>query len=133
MQEKTKNKLFNILFALFAVLLCAFELIGGDTFGDELTARLVKITVTRLCGGAIFLMLTLKLRYRVFGGHDKRLWRGALLCFPALLVVVNNLPIIGLVSGNATVERTDLLWLFSNVSRSDFMRSSPSAASFSHL
>ena len=112
MQEKTKNKLFNILFALFAVLLCAFELIGGDTFGDELTARLVKITVTRLCGGAIFLMLTLKLRYRVFGGHDKRLWRGALLCFPALLVVVNNLPIIGLVSGNATVERTDLLWLF---------------------
>lgn len=112
MQEKTKNHLFKILFVLFAVLLCAFEFVSVRVFDDELTARLVKITVTRFCGGAIFLMLTLKLKYKVFGGRSRKLVRGALLCFPALLVVVNNLPIIGLVSGNATVERTDLLWLF---------------------
>lgn len=112
MQEKNKNNLFRVLFALFAVLLVVFELIPTEFFGDELTSRLVKITVTRFCGGAIFLLLTLKLKYKVFGGRDKALVKGALLCFPALLVVVNNLPIIGLISGNATVERTDLLWLF---------------------
>lgn len=112
MQEKNKNKIFSVLFAVFAVLLFAFEFIPTGIFGDELTSKLVKITATRFCGGAIFLMLTFKLGYRVFGGRDKALLKGAFLCFPALLVVVNNLPIIGLVSGNATVERTDLLWLF---------------------
>ena len=112
MQEKTKPILFKVLFALLAVVLCAFELMPSGVFADALTARLVKITVTRFCGGAIFLILTLKLKYRVFGGREKRLWHGALICFPALLVVVNNLPIIGLVSGNATVERVDLIWLF---------------------
>lgn len=112
MQEKTKTNLFKILFFLFAVLLCAFEFISASIFNDELTARLFKITVTRFCGAAIFLLLTLKLNYKVFGSRDKALWRGALLCFPALLVVINNLPIIGLVSGNATVERTDLIFLF---------------------
>lgn len=112
MQEKNKNKLFGVLFALFAALLFVFEFLPTEFFGDELTSRLVKITVTRFCGGAIFLILTIRLGYRVFGGRDKALLKGALLCFPALLVVVNNLPIIGLVSGNATVERTDLLWLF---------------------
>ena len=112
MQEKTKPILFKVLFALLAVVLCAFELMLSGVFADALTARLVKITVTRFCGGAIFLILTLKLKYRVFGGREKRLWHGALICFPAFLVVVNNLPIIGLVSGNATVERVDLIWLF---------------------
>ena len=112
MQEKTKNRLFSILFCVFAAALCVFELMPSGLLGDELTARLTKITVTRFCGGAIFLLLTLKLGYKVFGGRDKKLWNGALLCFPALLVVCNNLPIIGLVSGNATVERTDLVWLF---------------------
>ena len=97
MQEKTKHNLFKILFCLFAVLLCAFEFIPARIFEDELTARLAKITLTRFCGGAIFLLLTLKLKYKVFGGQEKKLIYGALICFPALLVVVNNLPIIGLV------------------------------------
>ena len=112
MQEKTKNNLFKLLFLTLAILLCASELLPSSLFGDELTARLAKVTLTRTFGGAIFLMLTLRLGYRVFGGAERRLLVGAAMCLPALLVVVNNLPIIGLLSGNATVERVDLIWLF---------------------
>ena len=71
---------------------------------------LLKSLISRVLGSAVFLFVLLYLRYRVW-----QMPRGvsALAVFlPALAVVVNNLPIIALISGSARVEQTDLIWLF---------------------
>lgn len=115
MSEKNRkklNKVYEMSAVVLALLLVIYELLPFSLSDDELTARLVDIAVTRLLGGLIFLLIVLRVRYRIFGSYEKKCLIGALLCFPALLVVVNNLPIIGLLSGDAYIVRYDLIPLF---------------------
>lgn len=76
---------------------------------DETVQLLTKSTVTRGLGSVIFLALTLFLGFRVCHKPSRGWWMAFL---PCLVVVVNNLPIIALLDGSATVERTELLPLF---------------------
>lgn len=114
MSAKNK-KIDNILTLAFFILcgaLVALELFNISFSDDQITQSLAKNAVSRLLGGVIFLVLIFKMGYRVFGSSKKKHLVGALLCFPALVIVVNNLPIIGLITKNSYVERTDLIPLF---------------------
>ncbi len=111
-KRKTRNRILEGIALLFGILLLVYE-ISGLSFGNDETEKLLfDILISRTLGGIIFLFLCLRVRYRIFGSAEKKCVTGALLCFPALLVVVNNLPIIGLVTGNAYVERFDLFPVF---------------------
>ena len=76
---------------------------------DETVQLLIKSAIIRLLGGVIFTALLINLRYRVFHRPPRRAWT---VWFPCLLVVVNNLPILALLTGAARVDRTALIWLF---------------------
>ena len=76
---------------------------------DPLVHRLAEGTVYRAFGSAVFLFALLYLGYRVWGRGGKGSWR---VFFPALVIAVNNLPIIALISGEARVTNAKLLWLF---------------------
>ena len=76
---------------------------------DVLKNQLLRDVVQRGFGSSIFLCMTLYLGYRLW--HRPSVgWVLAVL--PCLLVVVNNFPIIALVTGDVTVVREDMLGLF---------------------
>ena len=114
MQERTKlkNRIIEISALVLFVALLVLEF-SGVTFGkDEKEAALWNMIIPRLLGGIVFLLLTFRIRYRVFGCGERRCKIGYLLCLPCLLVAVNNFPFIGVLSGNITVTRADIIPLF---------------------
>ncbi len=76
---------------------------------DALENRLLQSLIYRILGSLVFVFVLLYLSYRLW--HKPHLGDLVVL-LPALAVVVNNLPILGLFSGAVWVERTDLIWLF---------------------
>lgn len=94
---------------VFAGLLVAVWLLDPEWSTDAEAQLLWKSTVSRLLGSAVFLFVLLYLRYRIW---RKPQWSGLAVWLPALAVVVNNLPILALLSGSARVDRSDLVWLF---------------------
>ena len=98
-----------ILITLCAIgLLLLWELFGSsltESFGDPFVDKSIGMTVTRLLGSAVFLTIIVFKGYRILNPF-KNLGRKLLPCIPALLVVVNNLPIHPLCAGLARVETT---------------------------
>ena len=76
---------------------------------DETTQLLFKSLVSRLLGSVVFVSLSVYLGYRVFGKPLGGWWKVVL---PCLLVVVNNFPIIGMITGNVQLTRPALVGLF---------------------
>ncbi len=76
---------------------------------DELTQQLCKSLLSRVLGSVVFLSLSFYLNYRVWHRPLRGSWKVLL---PCALVVVNNLPIIALLTKTASVTRTDLIWLY---------------------
>ena len=62
---------------------------------DETMQRLVYMSVTRLLGAAAFLAVLVTLGYRVLNPLQKPLGKAIVFCIPALLVAVNNAPLLG--------------------------------------
>ncbi len=104
-----------------AVILAAAPLLIWLEFGnptlsaDPRLCEIMKMTLTRLVGAAVFLVLLLTEGYRLL--HPARGFKplgGFLLFFlPPLAVAVNNLPLIGLLTGEATISRSSPLdWLW---------------------
>ena len=89
---------FVLAFLLFLHFFPKYE---GDL--DETTAELFEMAVSRLLGGAIFLCLLIFLGYPILS-FRRITARGLLLSLPALLVAVNNFPILGLLTGTVYVE-----------------------------
>lgn len=69
---------------------------------DETDAELVDLAVTRLLCGGIFLCLAVYLGHPLFSPRRTRV-KGILCSLPALLIAVNNFPLIGLISGSVTL------------------------------
>ncbi len=76
---------------------------------DALVQRLAQGTVYRAFGSAVFLSTLFYLGYRVFGRFRTGAWKVFL---PALMISVNNLPILALAGGTARVTKPEWIWLF---------------------
>ncbi|MBO5270674.1 MAG: CPBP family intramembrane metalloprotease [Clostridia bacterium] len=70
---------------------------------DEGFAELLELAVTRLLCGGIFLCLAGFLGYGIFSFRRIPSARALIVLIPAMLVAVNNFPIIGLITGSVTV------------------------------
>jgi len=111
-KKNTTDTVLSILFCFLIAALILFEFLPLTLSQDETVESLIKITASRMLGGAVFLLLIIRMKYHVLGSLKRKHLKGALLCFPALIIVVNNLPIIGLISGNAFLTRKELIPLF---------------------
>ena len=89
-----------IIFAAAPILLW-LELAKPTLTSDPVLAPLINMTLTRLIGAAVFLALLLNEGYRVLNPLQKPFWRSLLFTLPPFLVVVNNMPILSMMWGDA--------------------------------
>ena len=108
--DKRKACIAITLFII--VLLLLYEIVGIEAFSGEISDERLKggidVTVTRLLGGIVFVVLISYSSYRVLDPLKKPFWSSFAFCLPAFAVAVNNLPIYSLVCGYAEV--TSPLW-----------------------
>ncbi len=102
---------------LIAILIAAPLLLylefGKPTLAaDPLLARLINMTLTRGIGAVVFLLLLLSEGYRVMNPFEKPFGKSLLFLLPPLAVVINNMPILSLLWGDAYIVRGEpIFWL----------------------
>ena len=89
-----------------APLLLYLEVAKPTLSSDPVLAPLINMTLTRLIGAAVFLVLLLGEGYRVLNPLQKPFLRSLLFTLPPFLVVVNNMPILSMLWGDAYVVYT---------------------------
>ncbi len=104
-----RDRILRICAIVSAIGFLIYLALSPRLSSDPLTERLAEGTVYRAFGSAVFLSALLYLDYRVFGRCRRGSWKVFL---PALMIAVNNLPLLALASGAASVTKPELLWLF---------------------
>lgn len=101
------------IIAVLVVLLLFFEIGKPKMAEDALFNQILTMTITRYLGAAAFITVLLYSGYRVMNPIQKPFGKALLFCIPAFLVVVNNMPILSLLWGDAYIERpTSYVLLF---------------------
>ncbi|MBQ9080153.1 MAG: CPBP family intramembrane metalloprotease [Clostridia bacterium] len=87
-----------VALAMLAAMV-VFEYLPISYHADEVLSNIIKMTVTRGLGSLMFTIFVFDLGYRVhsFGKIGRKL----LFALPCFAVVINNLPIIALITGSA--------------------------------
>jgi hypothetical protein len=102
--------LIFLLLCVTAVVVCSLPSV---TFSSDATAdELIKETCPRLAVTAFLLFLLYFFDRAVPLPSMQNFGKDLLWCLPCFAVAVVNFPFSALISGEATVTRTDLLWLF---------------------
>ena len=79
---------------------------------DPVLAPLWQMTLTRALGAIVFFALIWSEGYRVLNPLQRPFGRALLFCLPAFLVVINNLPIVALLTGDAyMVHHAPVYWV----------------------
>lgn len=107
-----KRTVSLIVIAVAVILLLLIEL-GKPVFSeDPVLQDTVTLTLTRGIGAVVFLSVLLTLGYRVLRPLPRPLGQSLLFCVPALLVAINNAPLIGLCTGAVTLSasREQVIW-----------------------
>lgn len=106
----------RVCLAVMAValpLLLYLEIAKPTLSEDPVLAPLMSMTLTRLLGAAVFLILLLSEGYRVLNPIQKPFWRALLFALPPFLVVVNNMPILSMLWGDAyIVHSAPVYWVW---------------------
>lgn len=103
--KNPKKALFALLLLIPSVALVALELFPIGSFEDQVMNQMVQIILTRTMGSLVFIPLCLYMGYNVFGLTKTNRSKVLLCTLVPLAVVVNNFPIIGVVSGAAFVTK----------------------------
>ena len=95
-----------VLMAVFIALFLAFMAFFPSLYvtDDEVAYELAELAGSRLLGGAIFLTLLCYMGYPLLSLRRTPGVKAVLLCLPALLIAINNAPIIPLLTGGAVVS-----------------------------
>lgn len=95
------------IFVCLVVLLALYELLLKNVlFGGigEWEKGMTDMLITRLLGGGAFLVFTVYLGYRVLDPITRPVGKNFLLFLPALVIAINNMPIIPLISGHSRIN-----------------------------
>ncbi len=87
-------------------ILLYLEIAKPQLSEDPVLAPLISMTLTRSIGAVVFLVLLLHEGYRVLNPLQKPFWKSLLFTLPPFLVVVNNMPILSMIWGDAYVVHT---------------------------
>ena len=105
MKSKWSRALTLGAFLAFLILM-----VWKPVYSEDETAQLLwEMIASRVAGSVIFLLLLYEFRYSVL---QRPRWGHLAILLPAWAVVINNLPILALASGMATVDRMDLIGVF---------------------
>ncbi len=119
MKIKTSRNAFLGFIFIAAVALIIFEYFPPRFTDDYVLNEIIKVIITRSIGALIFIPLAVNLGYNIFG-LTKRKRCAVLLCtLVPFAVVVNNLPIIGLLTGNAYIVKP--MWYIALYACESFM------------
>lgn len=100
--EKKTLETVGLVIAVIGIAALILSLLAGVAGFDNKVPE--KLTVTRVCGSVAFIGVVLNLGYRPYRPARLVPLRSAVfLILPALIVVINNLPILPLLSGEAIV------------------------------
>ncbi len=110
--HRISRKTCIILIAVAAPVLLWLEF-GKPVFTeDPVLAPLISMTLTRMVGAVVFFALLLTEGYRVMHPFQKPFWRSILFILPPLLVVINNMPILSMIRGDAYIIHTEpVYWI----------------------
>ena len=95
--------------ALGAPLLLWIEY-GGSLTADEVLLPLMQMTLTRAIAAAVFLVILLSQGYRVLDPLQKPFGKSLLWSIPPFLVVINNMPILSMIWGDAYIVHTGAVY-----------------------
>ena len=98
-----KKNWFGLTIAVLSIALVILETAGISYSADPILNNLFRVIVTRFVGCMVFIPLAIYMRYNVFGLAKEGRAKVLLCTLVPLAVVVNNFPIIGVLSGNAYV------------------------------
>lgn len=103
-----------LIIVLVSVPLLLWLEMGKPSFSeDALLSGLINMTLTRGIGAVVFLALLLNDGYRVLNPLQKPFWRSLLFALPPILVVVNNMPILSMLWGDAyVVHSAPVYWVW---------------------
>lgn len=99
----SKRKLFMLYLLIPSIALVILETFPITYSSNQVLDPLIKVTVTRAVGCLVFIPLSVYMGYNIFGLTSNSRFNVLLCTLVPLAVVVNNLPIIGLVTGNAYI------------------------------
>ncbi len=100
-----KKVLFAVLLLIPSIALLLLELLPIDYFDDSVMNQMVQVILTRTMGAFVFVPLCVYMEYNVFGLTKTNRSKILLCTLVPLAVVVNNFPIIGVISGAAFVTK----------------------------
>ncbi len=110
--KKKKMTLGELAFWIGGALLIVLELLPPTYSADKTLNGIIDVCVTRGLGSLLFIILAACMKFNIFGFRKEAPLRALLFCIPSLLVVINNFPFIGLISGGASLSRTELLPIY---------------------
>lgn len=101
-EKRRRPDILSVVFVISAVLLLWLEISPPHLSDDALLDELYRGILIRAIGTGLFFALMVRLGWHIFAPCPRG-GRSLVEMFPALLVVLNNFPIIGLASGAARV------------------------------
>lgn len=113
MKKNYKDIIILVLLAAAFVILIVFEAVKIRFSDDGVLNSLLKEFIPRIAVGGVLVAVTALLgEKKILLPKLNRIHFDLLWCIPCFLVVLANFPFTALISGNAVIERTDLIWLF---------------------
>lgn len=111
--RRLSRKVCMAIILVAAPLLLILEFGKPTLTEDPVLAPLISMSLTRLIGAAVFFALLLSEGYRVLGMGRRPFWKSLVFILPALAVVINNMPILSLLWGDAyMIHKAPVYWFF---------------------
>lgn len=115
--EKLKEYYREIITAFLVLaamaVLVVFDFAEIKFCADETLNNLLCEIVPRVCAGIALTAVAVIMGFKsIVLPSFKNILKDLLWCIPCIFVVIANFPFTAIFSGNATINRTDLIWLF---------------------
>lgn len=103
MEEKKKAKLsfWDIISILLLAFVLCYEVFHLHVTENAVLRPLWDMILTRFAAGGFFLILVLRRHYRLFAPEGKQPVLRYIAVLPCVLLVINNLPLLSLIKGDA--------------------------------
>jgi len=104
MEISNFKKINNVIIISALIALIIFDLLKISFSDNKIISEMINMIITRFIGGAVFIMFIYNFRYNILNPFKKPFFKSLIIILPCLIVVINNLPIIALLTGNGYVK-----------------------------
>jgi uncharacterized protein len=111
-RDITLHILQKILVVLLIILMIIFQYVDFHFFAEAQDAEMAVNSISRFLGGLVFVIVIIGFGYRwIF--KSSNIWKSMIIIIPALIISINNFPIIAFFDGRAVLtEPTYRVFLF---------------------